>query len=149
MNNVEIDSRQVLTTFAELTGRQQKQVYKSALRKAANILTKETKSQLRTHIGSKVNSRNRWNGKTLASGIKVSVDREATAAKVHILGDFRLKFFETGTSNRTLRRNGANRGSMSANHFFRDAKQAKEQEIFSNIDRLITESIQRTANRQR
>jgi DNA-binding FadR family transcriptional regulator len=142
-----VDADNVLNVFAGLTSREQKQVYRNALRKAARILTAETKVQLRSIVGSKVNSRNRWNGKTLGSGIKLKVDREATEAKVHIMGDFRLKFFEKGTAVRTLRRNGANRGAMGAHYFFRTAKTNKETEVFNSMDNLILESINRIVNR--
>lgn len=149
MNSLETDSRQVINLFAELTSRQQRQTYRNALRSAARILTRETQNQLKQVLGNAVNHRNRWNNKTLKSGVRVKVDREATAAKVHILGDFRLKFFELGTTERHLRRNNAARGRINASHFFSTAKQNKEAEIFSTIDNLLTQSIQRVANRNR
>ena len=52
MNNIEVDARQVTSMFADLTGRQQRQVYRSALRKGAGILATETKRQLRQTLGS-------------------------------------------------------------------------------------------------
>jgi hypothetical protein len=45
MNNIEVDARQVTSMFADLTSRQQRQVYRSALRKGAGILVGETKRQ--------------------------------------------------------------------------------------------------------
>lgn len=142
-----VNANNVLTVFASLTSREQKKVYRDALRKAARILVKESKIQLRNIVGNKINSRNSWNGKSFGSGIKLKVDREATEAKVHIMGDFRLKFFEKGTAIRTLRRNGANRGAMSAHYFFRTAKTNKEAEVFNSMDNLIMESINRIVNR--
>ena len=109
-NGVTVDASQVLRMFSELNSRQQKNVYKNALRKAGRILQKETKTQLRSVVGKAINHKNRWNGKTLGNGVKMKVDKEATEAKVHIMGDFRLKFFELGTTTRQLRKNGANRG---------------------------------------
>ena len=141
MNNLEVDSRQAINLFSELNSRQQRQVYRNALRRAAGILSRETKKQLKDVVGSAVNHRNRWNNKTLASGIRVK-------AEVHIMGDFRLKFFELGTTERRLRRNGANRGRINASYFFRTAKQNKEQEVFDTLDSLITQSIQRASNRR-
>ena len=46
-------------------------------------------------------------------------------------------------------RAAANRGSINAAHFFRTAKANKEREIFDNMDNLISQSIQRIANRNR
>ena len=107
MNNIEVDARQVTSMFADLTSRQQRQVYRSALRKGAGILTTETKRQLRQTLGREASSRNWWNGRTLVSGVKSNADRNRTEAKVHIMGDFRLKFFEMGT--RVRRTTGNNR----------------------------------------
>ena len=105
---IEVDVKEVLELFAELNGKQQKLVYRNALRQAANTLVKETKNQLKLKLGRKANSRNWWNGKALSSGIKTNADKEGKQAKVHIMGDFRLKFFEMGTDTRyTTGRNRA------------------------------------------
>lgn len=165
MNNIEVDARQVVSMFADLTSRQQRQVYRSALRKGAGILATETKRQLRQALGRAASSRNWWNGRTLAAGVKSNADRNGEEAKVHIMGDFRLKFFEMGTRVRRTtgsntasvrgrnpirrQRVSANRGSITAVHFFRTAKANKEREIFNSMDNLISQSIQRIANRNR
>ena len=147
-NGVTVDASQVLRMFSELNSRQQKNVYKNALRKAGRILQKETKTQLRSVVGKAINHKNRWNGKTLGNGVKMKVDKEATEAKVHIMGDFRLKFFELGTTTRQLRKNGANRGRMKAAHFFKTAKDKTERTIFDNINQMVEESITRIANKK-
>ena len=48
-----------------------------------------------------------------------------------------------------MQRVAANRGNINAAHFFRTAKTNKEREIFDNMDNLISQSIQRIANRNR
>lgn len=167
MNNAvfKVDAKEVLGLFADLNSRQQKQVHRNALRRAANILVKESRTQLRYKLGKKANSRNWWNNKTLASGIKANADKEGKEAKVHIMGDFRLKFFEKGTNVRTTTGNStslvrgltpirrqkkpADRGSIKSEWFFRTAKQIKEREIFGTLDKLISDSIQRVYNKRR
>lgn len=165
MNKLEIDAREVVGLFSDLTSKQQKQSYRNALRRAANILAKETRIQLRNHLGKAANSKNWWNGKAMTAGIKVNADRGGEEAKVHIMGDFRLKFFEMGTKARyTTGRNRASvrgknplrrqskaayRGTIKAFHFFQTAKRNKEKEIFDSLDQLIGESIQRTYNKRR
>ena len=144
---IEVDAKDVLNLFSELNSRQQKQAHRNALRRSANILVKETKKQLKSHLGKVVNHRNRWNGKTLQSGIKSKADNKE--AKVHIMGDFRLKFFELGTKQRKLKKNGANRGRIKALYFFRTAQQNKEQEVFSTMDKLLSGSIQKVYNKYR
>jgi hypothetical protein len=50
-------------------------------------------------------------------GIKVSVDKEATYSKVHIMGDYRLKWFEMGTKPRQTKK-GYSRGFIKPAYFF-------------------------------
>lgn len=165
MNNLQVDAKDVLALFADLNSRQQKQVYRNALRRAANILVKESRSQLKFKLGRKANSKNWWNGKTLVSGIKSNADRQGKEAKVHIMGDFRLKFFEMGTKQRKTtgsnsasvrgktpirrQKKAASRGSISSLRFFSTAQKNKEREIFDSLDNLISESIQRVYNKRR
>ena len=149
MSNFEVESKQVINLFSKLTSRKKKQSYKTALRRAAGILTKETRKQLKKVIGKAISHRNKWNNKTLGSGIRVKVNKEGTDAKVHLMGDFRLKFFETGTKKRKLKKNGANRGKIKSSYFFRTAKENKEQEIFSSMNKLVIESIQKVASKRK
>ena len=154
----DVDTRSVLEMFAELDSRRQKQAHSSALRRGVNILVKEARKSLRTAVR-KPNSKNWWNGKTLQSGIKSSINREVTEGKVHIMGDFRLKFFEMGTKRRrTSGRNKAKvrgktpkyrqhkpsyRGSIKASNFFLKARNRKEKEISDNMNTIIAESIRK------
>ena len=80
-NGVTVDASQVLRMFSELNSRQQKNVYKNALRKAGRILQKETKTQLRSVVGKAINHKNRWNGKTLGNGVKIYIDPSAVGHK--------------------------------------------------------------------
>ena len=41
---IEVDAKEVLGLFADLNSRQQKQAYRNALRRAANVLVKETRT---------------------------------------------------------------------------------------------------------
>ena len=62
---------------------------------------------------------------------------------VHILGDFRLKFFELGTKVRKKRKTGDSTGRIEASYFFRKARQAKESEISNSMNDIIEQSIKR------
>ena len=154
----DVDTRSVLKMFAELDSRRQKQAHRSALRIGVNILVKEARETLKMAVKNP-DSKNWWNGKTLKSGIKSSINREATEGKVHIMRDFRLKFFEMGTKRRrTSGRNNAkvrgknpkyrqykpsNRGSIKPFRFFRRARNQKEKEIEENMNNILAESIKR------
>ena len=83
--------------------------------------------------------------------------------KVHIMKDFRLKFFELGT---VVRRTSGNNkslvrgkrplyrqnkphstGAIKQSNFFTNAQKSTEQQIFNNIDSFISQNIQRIANK--
>ena len=106
MASISVDPEKVLLMFSELDSKRQKKAHRNALRKGTNILVREARKSLKTAV-KKPNSKNWWNGKTLQSGIKSSINKEVTEGKVHIMGDFRLKLFELGTKLRKT--SGANR----------------------------------------
>lgn len=135
-----VDAGEVLRLFADLDGKRQKKVHRDALRSATGMLVKEARRNFRTAVR-KPNARNSWNGKTFSSGIKSSVDREATEGKVHIMGDFRLKFFELGTRERRKRKSGARTGRIAAHYFFRRARLSKEAEISALMNGIIEKAI--------
>lgn len=128
--------------FSELTGKEQRKAKNNALKKASSILIKAAKSNL-NQVTKGARHPNRWNGKTMESGVRMSKLREDTEEiKVHIMGDFRLKFFQSGTNRRTTRIN-ANRGSMKKTNFFTNAITSKKLEAERAIDALFQESINR------
>ncbi len=146
-NEATIDSSKVLAMFNEFSGKERKQTLKNALRKAANILRKETINTLKSTVKN-VYSKNKWNGKTLSSGIKIVINKNCEEAKVHILSDFRLKFFELGTKIRSTKKRKkkplkieANRGQIIASHFFKNAKQKSENEVFNSIDEVLSDAV--------
>lgn len=132
--------------FKELEPKHQKQVHRQALRKASNILIKQTKLNLKSFIKSSITKKSTKTGKSLQSGIKASINKDATQSTVHIMGDFRLKFFEKGTNIRKTKK-GYNRGNIQARYFFKSAQSATESEVFSSMEQLITESIIRVNNK--
>lgn len=140
MSNVQVDDTQVQNLFNALDDDSRKQILFTALRKGGRKLASQAKTQLRGKLGAGATSPNRWNGKTMESGIKVKADKDYCEVSVSIMGDFRLKFFEKGTAERRLRRGGANRGSIKPLYFFR---QARQQDIDNTINNSITESLRR------
>lgn len=160
MNNIQVDNRTVLAMFDELDEKRRKQVYRRTLNESASILVNETKRNLRSVV-SRTRTRNRWNGKTMESGIKRKIHRSGKEVKIHIMGDFRLKFFEKGTKDRKTKGHkitgsyykgsrkymersgkGGFRGRIKADYFFRSAKQATESKIFGEIDNTLSKYIQ-------
>ena len=94
-----------------------------------------------------------------ATKIINAIQKAYNEVKVHIMGDFRLKFFEMGTRNRKT--SGANRafvrgseprwrqhkpsqrGRISAKKFFFTARSNKEKEISDNMNNIIMDSIKK------
>lgn len=157
MNNVQIDKSQVTRLFDALSADNRTTILTKALKKGAQVLQENTKQQLRTKLGAGATSGQKY-GKSLESGIKLKSDGYGEIA-VHIMGDFRLKFFEKGTkqrftkghkvtgySGRRLKRTGkgGNRGSIQGLYFFKSARQNEEQ-INNVISKSITESLKRVA----
>ncbi len=140
MSNVTVDDTQVQNLFNALDSDSTKQILFTALKKGGQKLTSQTKRSLRAKLGAGASTPNRWNGKTMVSGVRMKADKDYCEVSVGILGDFRLKFFEKGTAQRRLRRGGANRGSIKPLYFFREARQ---QDITDTINNSITESLRR------
>jgi hypothetical protein len=143
MNNVEIDDKKVKDFFKELSSKERIKAQKLAIKKASQILVKEAKRNLKNSV------KNAKKSTSLISGIKSKVveDDGEVFSKIHILGDFRLKFFELGTKVRKLRKNNANRGVINPTYFFKTAKDSKEKEVISSINELLIQSILKVYNK--
>jgi hypothetical protein len=168
---IKVDATQVNALFKALTGKQQNQAIMGALRSSARILQKETESQFKKEVN--------LNGYTVRRKTKsgkeklkwkriatVKVNNKEQSAMVHIMADFRAKFFEMGTKDRRTKGHritgefvvgkriyrkrsgkGGYRGKIKAGHFFRKAQELTEGKIFQNMDNEMTKSIIRIARR--
>ena len=141
-NTVSIDDTQVLNLFNALDSESTNQILFTALKKGGQRLTSLTKTNLKRKLGKGATTPNRWNGKTMESGIKFRGDKDYCEVAVSIMGDFRLKFFEKGTKPRLTRKTNANRGSITALNFFQSAR-ANDNEITATINNSITNSLNR------
>jgi len=77
-----------------------KEILFKALKAGAKSLEQNTRKLFRSAMGAAARHPNRWNGKTMESGIRMKADKAYIEAMVAIMGDFRLKFFEKGTAER-------------------------------------------------
>lgn len=73
---------------------------------------------------------------------------------IHIMKNFKMKFFELGTKVRYARTwNGKplkkerKTGQIKAHYFFKKAKQQTEKQVFSQIEKNLTDSIRRINNK--
>lgn len=142
MSNVSINDSAVLNLFDALSTDNRKSILLTALKAGGKKLADDTKTQLRTKLGMGATTPNRWNGKTMESGVKFRADKDYSEVSVSIMGDFRLKFFEKGTQLRKTKKTGANRGSIKALNFFAAAR-ANEGAITDVINQSIETSLKR------
>lgn len=141
MNNVSVDDSAVRNLFQALDEESRKRILFTALKAGGEKLLSETKMQLRSKLGSGATSPNRWNGRTMESGIRLKADKDYCEVDVNVMGDFRLKFFEKGTKLRQTKKK-ANRGSIKGLYYFQAAR-SKADEITTIINSSLAESLKR------
>lgn len=169
-DGITVDASRCYALFRRLSTKNQRKVSRAALRGAANKIKKEAVKNLQGVIGHnvrKTTTYQRKNGKTekrsLAKGIKVDV-MSPEYAKVHIMGDYRLKFFEMvpdqprttkgrrGYGKKIPLRRASNRGprfkDQSKHKWFAKAKAAKEHEAAQDIEKELIKHIQKQARRE-
>ena len=168
-DGIQVDASRCYALFRRISTKNQRKVSRQALRAAANKVKNQAVKNLQGVIGHsvrKTTTYTRTNGKaekhSLARGIKV-VAKDAETAKVHIMGDYRLKWFEMGTKYRTTkgsRRRGkkipvrrpSNRGRVfkdqSKLRWFDKAVKAKEPEAARDIEEALRKHILKQANRE-
>lgn len=144
----------VLKVFSSLGVREMQRVHRAALAKSAALLTKQTKLTLQGVTGrassTRTADRRGWSkikGKgrigKLSDGVRFYVSRDVDFAKVHIMKDFRLKFFEMGAGykNPRVTRKGADRGVMPARPFFEPAINAAKGRMIEAMRKTIVDAV--------
>lgn len=104
MNKIcEINTKDVERIFNNLSNEEErKKMMLDALYTGGKELAEETKSEL-LRVLPNANKGEKY-GKPMTSGIKVKKDKNYDEVIVHIMGDFRLKWFEMGTKERYLKK---------------------------------------------
>lgn len=131
-------------------------IYKSLI-KGGEKLVEDTKSELLRVLPNA--SRGQHFGKPMVGGVKMKKDKDYKDVQVHIMSDFRLKFFELGTEDRYLKKplprsstykyksgttnSGGTpyRGSIKPTHFFQKARDTSD--VLSIISDSITKELER------
>jgi len=153
---VKLKSADYEKVFDNLSPKELERISKRATKAAAQVIVSETKKQLRSHTGKAkstyTNAKHGWNlikskktgqvigVKSLEQGIRMKYHKDEAMTKVNIMGDFRLKWMEKGTRDRyaTMSKGGkAFRGQMPQWWFFRDAINAKREEAYNKMQRII------------
>ena len=137
MSNVQVDTTQVLAMFSEFDEKHRKVVFRRSLGEASRILVRE-------------------------SGVRYKIAKNAKESKVHIMGDFRLKFFELGTKDRRTKGyrvvgkhwvggriykerkgSGGFRGRIEASKFFVKGKEMSERQVFASMDQIFSKHVEK------
>ena len=157
-DTVKIDSTQVDNLLDTLDDQEVKNnILFEAVKAGAKVLQQTTKNYFRQKVGEAATHYSRFIQKPFEDGIIVKADKSYCEAKVSIMGDHRLKWFEKGTQDRYpkgrkivgYQRNRAIRegkghwtGRMTGQYFFRDARQET-----NRIDEAMAQSINNALNK--
>lgn len=144
---IRVDDKEVIKALANLSFKQMNKAYRTGMKKSLDPILKQTKQNLRAsgirHVNKPYIGKNGKKYKSMLQGVKSSVyigNTEDSWGKVHIMSEFRLKFFEKGTNERHTRK-GWKRGSITPKWFFRNAVNQKSREAEQTLDENIRESI--------
>lgn len=150
----DLDESGAIEMLESLSTKEIMSVEKKALRKAANELRKEARSNLRRALPN-ANKKGRYKD-TLVQGVLSSTYEvsEGMEAKVHIMGirdsssgTFRTRFFETGIVQRKTKK-GYNRGKIKPINFFGSAIDATKDRVISTLDEELSKAIQKIADKK-
>lgn len=154
MSEFTIDANDVLRVFASLGVQDMQRVHKAAFRASARVLVKEARLKLAAVTGRSRSTRtadrkgwSRLKGSkkvgALNDGVRYYVSRDNDFAKVHIMGDFRLKWFEMGAGWKDPRvtRKGQDRGDMLARPFFSPAINAAKGKMAEAMRKTIVDAV--------
>ena len=152
MNGINVDDKEVIQALSRLSFRQMNKAYREGMKKSLDPILKQTKINLRKSGIKNVNKpyigKNGKKYPSMIQGVKTSVyvgDTEDSYGKVHIMKEFRLKWFEKGTQLRKTSK-GWNRGSIKPKWFFASAVSQRSKEAVSNLDENIRNSIIKAFN---
>ena len=162
MSKYKVDIEEYNHLLNRLTSEEVRKSITYTVRSGANRLRKKTIENFGT--GTKFKSYNVYrdrNGSTKRlSLVTVNLGRNKQSATVHIMGDFRAKFFELGTRRRTakgrkvtgeyrkgnrtyLSRTGkpANRGIITKRRYFAKAQDSEETKVLGEMQNRVEKKI--------
>lgn len=151
-NGVKVDDREVIKALSRLSFKQMNKAYKEGMKKALDPILKQTKINLRNsgirNVSKPYTGKNGKKYPSMIQGVKTSVyigDTEDSYGKVHIMKEFRLKWFEKGTQLRKTSK-GWNRGSIKPKWFFANAVRQMSKQAAESLDENIRNSIIKAFN---
>lgn len=152
---ITVDDKEVIKALSNLSFKQMNKAYRNGMKKSLDPILKQTKQNLRNSGIRNVNKPyiSKKNGKkyiSMLQGVKTSVyigKTEDSYGKVHIMKEFRLKWFEKGTTLRKTAK-GWNRGEIRPKWFFASAVRQRQNEAVNTLDENIRDSILKAWNKK-
>lgn len=142
----DIDTKQFKIILDRLTPKEYKTAFRKSIREALNILRKKAIANLKG-VTTKIDKKDQYNN-TLRKGIQLKVYPEDLEGIVHIMGNFKLKWFQNGTVDRYAKRYKGKpmkrkrfTGKIDASKFFTNAKSQTESAVFNKLNERIQQNI--------
>ena len=142
----DIDTKQFKIILDRLTPKEYKTAFRKSIREALNILRKKAIANLKG-VTTKIDKKDQYNN-TLRKGIKLKVYPEDLEGIVHIMGNFKLKWFQNGTVDRYAKKYRGKpmkrkrfTGKIDASKFFTNAKSQTESAVFNKLNERIQQNI--------
>ena len=142
----DIDTKQFKIILDRLTPKEYKTAFRKSIREALNILRKKAIANLKG-VTTKIDKKDQYNN-TLRKGIQLKVYPEDLEGIVHIMGNFKLKWFQNGTVDRYAKRSRGKpmkrkrfTGKIDASKFFTNAKSQTESAVFNKLNERIQQNI--------
>ena len=142
----DIDTKQFKIILDRLTPKEYKTAFRESIREALNILRKKAIANLKG-VTTKIDKKDQYNN-TLRKGIQLKVYPEELEGIVHIMGNFKLKWFQNGTVDRYAKRYRGKpmkrkrfTGKIDASKFFTNAKSQTESAVFNKLNERIQQNI--------
>ena len=138
-----VNVKEVTKMLADLSFKDKKKAVQSALRMAGNMVKREVVRNLRQSVKADT---------TLTKGVKVAVFKNLQGVRVHIMGDYRLKWLELGTEDRWTRWNYKSKrktkearysGKIKPAYFFRNSVPASSIQAQKSLDAFILRAIKK------
>lgn len=137
-------NKELLAALNRLSSKGMKDTVKRTLNRVGYLLQNETSKNLKASIN--VRAKSVSGKKPMSKGITKKVWKNNEGITISILGDKRLKWFETGTKERKTKTKGRYKkikatGKINAFYFFKKAVASKQQTLINDINRELSSAI--------
>lgn len=119
-----------------------KEIIFKGLKEGGRVLQEKGQSSFKNKMGSASTHYSPYIKKPFYEGVKLITDKAYNEVVVSIMSDYRMRFYEKQIQNRFTKK-GYNRGIVTANHFFRDARMSAEEEINDAILNKIDQELKK------